>query len=46
MSGKIVECHVKRIKGQNPVFTGTQVIIFSDPSNQETFVLFTFSMRT
>ena len=25
MSGKIVECHVNRIKGQRPVFTGTQV---------------------
>merc|ERR1719282_754359 len=24
MSGKIVECHVKRIKGQNTVFTGAQ----------------------
>ena len=27
MSGKIVDCHVKRIKGQKSVFTGTQVII-------------------
>ena len=25
MSGKIVERHVKRIKGQKPVFTGKQV---------------------
>ena len=40
MYGKIVECHVKRIKGKKPIFTGTQVFgDFSDQENKQEILL-------
>ena len=40
MCGKIVECHVKRIKGHKQIFTGIQVTgDFSDQENKQEILL-------